>query len=40
MEQSESKTLLELEEQIKALTQMVAQIHIDLYSHINGEDEE
>ena len=40
MDQPQSKTLAELEEQIKALTQMVAQIHIDLYSHINGEDKE
>jgi hypothetical protein len=36
---SDNKIIEELREQIKALTQLVAQMHIDLYSHINGEKE-
>jgi len=36
----DSKELDELREQLRALTQMVAQIHIDLYSHIDEEDDD
>jgi hypothetical protein len=37
---SDNEVIEGLKEQIKALTQLVAQMHIDLYSHINGEKEE